>query len=134
MKAVQLLQNSKEIQEYYSNKYEHLMIDEFQDTNTAQYNLMKLLGNKYENIWVVGDPNQSIYSWRNADIRNILSFQKDYPNAKVIHLSQNYRSTQNILDAASKLISSNDTNMINKLWTNNGVGESLIVDEGYSEK
>ncbi len=134
MKAVQLLQNSKEIQEYYSNKYEHLMIDEFQDTNTAQYNLMKLLGNKYENICVVGDPNQSIYSWRNADIRNILSFQKDYPNAKVIHLSQNYRSTQNILDAASKLISSNDTNMINKLWTNNGVGESLIVDEGYSEK
>ena len=134
MKAVQLLQNSKETHDYYSNKYEHLMIDEFQDTNIAQYTLMKLLGNKYENICVVGDPNQSIYSWRNADIRNILSFQKDYPNAKVIHLSQNYRSTQNILDAASKLISSNDTNINNKLWTNNGTGESLIIDEGYSEK
>ena len=134
MKAVQLLQNSKETHDYYSNKYEHLMIEEFQDTNIAQYTLMKLLGNKYEKICVVGDPNQSIYSWRNADIRNILSFQKDYPNAKVIHLSQNYRSTQNILDAASKLISSNDTNINNKLWTNNGTGESLIIDEGYSEK
>jgi len=134
MKAVQLLQNSQEIQEYYSGRYEHLMIDEFQDTNIAQYTLMRLLGKKHENICVVGDPNQSIYSWRNADIRNIFSFQNDYPNAKVIHLSQNYRSTQNILDAASKLISTNDTNIINKLWTNNGIGESLIIDEGYSEK
>ena len=110
------------------------MIDEFQDTNIAQYTLMKLLGNKYQNICVVGDPNQSIYSWRNADIRNILSFQKDYPNTKIIHLSQNYRSTQNILDAASKLIASNNANVINKLWTDNGTGEALIVDEGYSEK
>ena len=134
MKAVQLLQNSKEISDFYSNKYEHLMIDEFQDTNIAQYTLMKLLGNKYQNICVVGDPNQSIYSWRNADIRNILSFQKDYPNTKIIHLSQNYRSTQNILDAASKLIASNNANVINKLWTDNGTGEALIVDEGYSEK
>jgi len=134
MTTVNLLQHSKETHNYYSNKYEHLMIDEFQDTNIAQYNLMKLLGSVNKNICVVGDPNQSIYSWRNADTGNILSFQADYPETKVIKLSQNYRSTQNILDAASKLISVNDTNVSNELWTDNGLGEPIVVAEGYSEK
>ncbi|MCX5996398.1 MAG: UvrD-helicase domain-containing protein, partial [Chloroflexi bacterium] len=99
MKAVQLFEKHPDVLAKYQTRYLHLMVDEFQDTNITQYRLIKLLGGKYRNVCVVGDPDQSIYSWRFADIRNILSFEKDYPEASVIILEQNYRSTKNILKA-----------------------------------
>ena len=118
----------------YQNRYVHFMIDEFQDTNVAQYAIAKQLGEKYRNLCVVGDPDQSIYSWRNADIRNILSFQSDYPEAKVIALEENYRSTQTILDASKKLIAPNEQRVEKDLWTSNGRGVPIVVGEGYNEQ
>jgi DNA helicase-2/ATP-dependent DNA helicase PcrA len=109
------------------------MVDEFQDTNITQYELIKLLGGKYRNVCVVGDPDQSIYSWRFADLRNILSFEKDYPDAKVILLEQNYRSTKTILDTASNVIEKNKQRKPRKLFTENEEGEPVSVIEAYSE-
>jgi DNA helicase-2/ATP-dependent DNA helicase PcrA len=134
MKAVQLFRNSPEILGRYQSRYVHLLVDEFQDTNTVQYDLIKLLGGKYRNVCVVGDPDQSIYSWRQADVRNILSFEKDYPDARVILLEQNYRSTRKILESASKVISSNKQRKPNKLWTENEAGEPVSVIETYTEQ
>ena len=119
MKAVQLFEKHPDVLAKYQTRYLHLMVDEFQDTNITQYRLIKLLGGKYRNVCVVGDPDQSIYSWRFADIRNILSFEKDYPEASVIMLEQNYRSTKNILEAASSVISVNQQRKQKKLWTAN---------------
>ncbi len=107
MKTVQLFRKSPEILSQYQSRYRHLLVDEFQDTNLVQYELIKQLAGKFRNICVVGDPDQSIYSWRSADLRNILNFEKDYPEAKVVLLEQNYRSTQVILEAASHIISAN---------------------------
>ncbi|MFL2784019.1 MAG: ATP-dependent helicase [Dehalococcoidia bacterium] len=124
----------KSILKKYQDKYLYLMVDEFQDTNIAQYNIAKQLTESHKNLCVVGDPDQSIYSWRNADIRNILSFQTDYPNAKVISLEENYRSTQTILRGAKSVISTNKSRVDKDLWTNNTEGTPIIVMEGYNEE
>ena len=134
MKAVQLFNNSPEILSRYQERYLHLHVDEFQDTNLVQYALMKQLAGKYRNICVVGDPDQSIYSWRFADLRNILSFEKDYPEAKVVLLEQNYRSTKMILETASHIISANQQRKPKNLWTTNELGELITVVETYTEQ
>jgi len=134
MKAVQLFKTSPEILSRYQSRYLHLLVDEFQDTNLVQYELIKQLGGKYRNICVVGDPDQSIYSWRFADLRNILSFEKDYPEAKVVLLEQNYRSTKMILETASSIISANQQRKPKELWTNNELGEQTTVVETYTEQ
>ena len=134
LKAVLLLENNGEIRDLYQRQYPFLMIDEFQDTNVAQYQLSRLLTGPSQNVCVVGDPDQSIYSWRNADIRNILSFQSDYPGAKVIALEQNYRSTGAILSAAKSLIASNRMRLDKDLFTSNADGDPLVVHEAYDEE
>jgi DNA helicase II / ATP-dependent DNA helicase PcrA len=132
MKAVQLFQDHPHILNRYQSKYVHILVDEFQDTNIAQYELMRQLAGKYRNLCVVGDPDQSIYSWRFADLRNILSFEKDYPEAKVVFLEQNYRSTKTILEVASDVISANVLRKPKKLWTENEGGDPVTVIESYS--
>ncbi len=134
MKAVQLFQQSPELLSKYQLRYMHLHVDEFQDTNLVQYELVKLLAGKYRNICVVGDPDQSIYSWRFADLRNILNFEKDYPEAKVVLLEQNYRSTKTILETASSIISANRQRKPKKLWTENEAGVPTAVIETYTEQ
>jgi len=132
MKTVQLFQAHSQILSRYQSKYVHILVDEFQDTNIVQYMLMKHLAGKYRNLCVVGDPDQSIYSWRFADLRNILSFEKDYPEAKVVLLEQNYRSTKTILEVASGIISANLQRKPKKLWTENEDGASVTVIESYN--
>jgi len=132
MRTVQLFQDHPQILSRYQSKYVHILVDEFQDTNIAQYMLMKQLAGKYRNLCVVGDPDQSIYSWRFADLRNILSFEKDYPEAKVVFLEQNYRSTKTILEVASDIISANVQRKPKKLWTENEDGASVTVIESYN--
>ncbi len=132
MKTVQLLQHHPQILKRYQTKYVHILVDEFQDTNFVQYMLTKNLAGKYRNLFAVGDPDQSIYSWRFADLRNILSFEKDYPEAKVVFLNQNYRSTKTILEVASDIISTNLQRKPQKLWTENENGTSVIVIESYN--
>ncbi len=134
MKTVLLFRRNPEVLNKYQARYSHLLVDEFQDTNNVQYELIRQLGGKYKNVCVVGDPDQSIYSWRFADVGNILSFENDYPNAKVILLEQNYRSTQKILETASQVISSNKQRKQNKLWTENEAGEAVNVIETYTEQ
>jgi DNA helicase-2/ATP-dependent DNA helicase PcrA len=134
MKTVLLFRQNQEILDKYQARYMHIQVDEFQDTNLVQYELVKLLAGKYRNICVVGDPDQSIYSWRAADIRNILNFEKDFPDAKVILLEQNYRSTQLILDAATHVISANKQRKPKELWTKNEKGQPPCVIETYSEE
>ncbi|HXZ94400.1 MAG TPA: UvrD-helicase domain-containing protein, partial [Dehalococcoidia bacterium] len=132
MKTVQLFHDHPQILSRYQSRYVHILVDEFQDTNIAQYELMKQLAGKYRNLCVVGDPDQSIYSWRFADLRNILSFEKDYPEAKVVFLEQNYRSTKTILEVASDVISVNVLRKPKKLWTENENGALVTVIESYS--
>jgi DNA helicase-2/ATP-dependent DNA helicase PcrA len=132
MRTVQLFQDHPKILNRYQSRYVHILVDEFQDTNIAQYMLMKQLAGKYRNLCVVGDPDQSIYSWRFADLRNILSFEKDYPEAKVVFLEQNYRSTKTILEVASDIISANVQRKPKKLWTENEDGASVTVIESYN--
>ncbi len=134
MKTVQLFRSSPETLAKYQSRYLHILVDEFQDTNLVQYELIKQLGGKRHNICVVGDPDQSIYSWRFADLRNILSFEKDYPEAKVVLLEQNYRSTQLILETASHVISANQQRKPKKLWTDNEPGEMINIIETYTEQ
>ena len=134
MKTVQLFRNSPETLSKYQSRYLHILVDEFQDTNLVQYELIKQLGGERHNICVVGDPDQSIYSWRFADLRNILSFEKDYPEAKLVLLEQNYRSTKLILETASHVISANQLRKPKALWTNNKQGELTNVVETYTEQ
>jgi len=134
MKTVLLFRGCPEVLSRYQNRYRYIQVDEFQDTNLVQYELVKQIGSRYRNICVVGDPDQSIYSWRSADLRNILSFEKDYPEAKVVLLEQNYRSTKNILEVASHLISVNRERKPKGLWTENEVGERATVVETYTEQ
>ena len=129
LEAVRLLKSSSEVRERYNRRYRYLLIDEYQDTNRPQYELMKLLAGSEHNVCVVGDEDQSIYSWRGADIRNILEFEKDFPGVKTIRLEQNYRSTQIILEAASAVVSRNSQRKGKALWTSRE-GGSLI---GYYE-
>jgi len=133
MKTVQLFDEHSQILSRFQSRYVHILVDEFQDTNIAQYMLMKQLAGKYHNICVVGDPDQSIYSWRFADLRNILSFEKDYPEAKVVLLEQNYRSTKTILEVASDIISANVQRKPKDLWTENEAGSKVSIIENYSE-
>jgi len=134
MKTVQLFRSRSEVLARYQERYLHILVDEFQDTNLTQYELIKQLGSKYRNICVVGDPDQSIYSWRFADLRNILSFEKDYPEARVVLLEQNYRSSQIILETASSVIEANQQRKPKSLWTNNEMGEPATVVETYTEQ
>ena len=134
MKTVLLFRQDKKLLERYQSRYLHIQVDEFQDTNLVQYELMKQLAGKYRNICVVGDPDQSIYSWRSADLRNILNFEKDYPDAKVVLLEQSYRSTRTILDAASHVISANRNRKPKDLWTENESGLPAAVIETYTEQ
>ncbi|PIP48638.1 MAG: AAA family ATPase [Chloroflexi bacterium CG07_land_8_20_14_0_80_45_17] len=134
MKTVELFRNHPQILNRYQSRYLHILVDEFQDTNIAQYMLIKQLAGKHHNICVVGDPDQSIYSWRFADLRNILSFEKDYPEAKVVVLEQNYRSTKTILEVASDVISANVQRKPKNLWTENEVGSPVAIIESYSEE
>ncbi len=134
MKVVQLFDSQPEILERYRKRYLHIMVDEFQDTNLVQYKLVKQLAGGYRNVCVVGDPDQSIYSWRSADIRNILSFEEDYPEAKVVMLEQNYRSTGAILETASNIISANKGRKQTQLWTKNEQGELITIVETYTQQ
>ena len=134
MLAAHLFQRVPDVLERYRSRYVHLLIDEFQDTNVAQYDLARSVASKYRNICVVGDPDQSIYSWRNADIRNILSFQLDYPDAKVVNLAENYRSTQTILEAAKNVIAANRSRLQKELWTKKEAGHMVTVREAHTEE
>lgn len=126
MKTVELFQKNPQIAEKYQTLFQYILIDEYQDTNTAQYVLVKLLADKYQNIFAIGDDAQSVYSFRNADFRNILNFERDFPGAKVIKLEQNYRSTKKILAAASGVIGNNIWKSEKALWTQNEEGVPLI--------
>jgi DNA helicase-2/ATP-dependent DNA helicase PcrA len=133
MKTVQLFNDHPKVLAKYQSRYQHVLVDEFQDTNVTQYQLIKQLAGKYRNVCVVGDPDQSIYSWRFADLRNILSFEKDYPDAKVAFLEQNYRSTKTILDVASSIITINSRRKPKRLWTENEAGVPVSVVQTYNE-
>jgi len=133
MRFVQLLRDDAEAREKYSDRFLHVLVDEFQDTNIAQYQLARLLAKKHGNICAVGDPDQSIYSWRSADIRNILNFERDFPDTKIVLLEQNYRSTQTILDAAHAVIAGSKERKKKSLWTEVGTGEQAVVYEAFDE-
>lgn len=132
-RTVSMLVNNKEIREKWQNQFQYIMIDEYQDTNSAQYKLIKLLTSASNNICVVGDDWQSIYSWRGADFRNILNFEKDYPNTVVVKLEENYRSTKNILDAAHKVITKNEQRSDKQLWTKEGSGSPVQIIQVQSD-
>lgn len=134
MKTIQLFTRVPEVLEYYQRKFQYIHVDEYQDTNRAQYMLVKLLASRFQNICVVGDSDQSIYRWRGADIGNILSFEKDYPRAEVILLEQNYRSTKRILEAANKVISNNTGRKDKNLWTENSNGNKIVYFRGDNEQ
>jgi DNA helicase-2/ATP-dependent DNA helicase PcrA len=127
LETVRLLAHDANLREQYNRRFEFLMIDEYQDTNRSQYELMRLLTQRHQNVCVVGDEDQSIYGWRGADIRNILDFERDFPNATVIRLEQNYRSTKNILDAASAVVSNNKERKGKWLWTESEAGLPIVL-------
>jgi DNA helicase II / ATP-dependent DNA helicase PcrA len=131
IKTVRLLRLSQDVREKYNNKFQYILVDEYQDTNALQFALIKYLTEKQQNICVVGDDAQSIYSFRGADIANILSFEEAYPNAKVIMLEQNYRSTQTILDTADAIIKNNEGRKEKKLWTDNPSGEKVFYYQAF---
>lgn len=132
--TVKLLEENEEVRTRYQNRFRYVMVDEYQDTNHAQYRLTSLLAGDSGNLCVVGDDDQSIYRFRGATIENILSFEEQYHKAKVIRLEQNYRSTQNILDAANAVISHNTERKGKNLWTANGPGEKIVVDNAFDEQ
>lgn len=136
VKTVELFQNCGDVLENYQERFRYIMVDEYQDTNTVQFELIRLLAMKYKNLCVVGDDDQSIYKFRGANIYNILNFEKHFEDAKVIKLEQNYRSTQNILDAANSVISNNVGRKDKRLWTDNGAGDRITFEQlesGFEE-
>ena len=136
VRTVQLLDTQPDVRESYQERFRYIMVDEYQDTNTVQFKLVSLLAGKYRNLCVVGDDDQSIYKFRGANIRNILDFEKEFPDARVIKLEQNYRSTENILNAANGVIRNNKGRKDKTLWTDNGEGEKITLrqfDTGYDE-
>jgi len=133
-KSVFLFENNPQILTKYQNRFKYILIDEYQDTNRAQYILTRKLAKKWNNICVVGDFSQSIYSWRGADFTNLTRFKEDFKNTKTFSLSQNYRSTQKILDSASSVISRNTTHPVLKLWTKNSEGEEVVIFEAQNEQ
>ena len=132
-KTVEIFTNHKDVLEFYQNKFKYIMIDEYQDTNKVQYEFVRLLAEKHKNICVVGDDDQCIYAWRGADIRNILEFEKDYPNAKVVKLEENYRSKENILNAANEVIKNNTSRKSKALRTEAEEGEKIKIYRAYSD-
>ncbi|MCR5758196.1 MAG: DNA helicase PcrA [Selenomonas sp.] len=134
MVSVLLLEEHEEIRVKYQNRFKYILVDEYQDTNGAQYQLTKILAAKHHNLCVVGDADQSIYGWRGADIRNIMDFEEDYPEARTIKLEQNYRSTKNILAAANAVIENNSNRKKKELWTENATGEKLTIYEARDER
>ncbi len=133
MRTVELFRNEPKILNEYQKRFRYIFVDEYQDTNTAQYELVHLLAKTHKNICVVGDDWQSIYSWRGANYRNILNFERDWPEAQVVRLEQNYRSTQNILDAAHQVIAQNTNRSDKKLWTDAGKGQKIFVEQLTNE-
>lgn len=133
MKTIELFKTEPATLAYYQDKFNYIHVDEYQDTNDAQYQLVHQLAAKYENLCVVGDADQSIYGWRGANMNNILNFEKDYPTAQTIMLEQNYRSTQTILDAANQVIANNVNRKDKKLWTQNGQGDKISYYRAQSE-
>lgn len=133
-KVVEIFRKSPRVLEKYQQRFRHILVDEYQDTNHSQYVFVNLLAKKFRNICVVGDDWQSIYGWRGADIRNILDFEKDYPEANIIRLEQNYRSTQNILDASHEVISKNPNQKEKRLWTKKKQGTKPIIYEAFDEE
>ncbi len=133
MQTVRLFEQNPSVLAYYQNKFRYILVDEYQDTNTAQYIFVKLLSAAHRNLFVVGDPDQSIYGWRGANIRNILNFEKDYHDARIIKLEQNYRSTQVILDVANEIISNNSSRKEKELWTAEGQGAPVTLYLGSDE-
>src|SRR5467141_3667726 len=133
MKLVELLNTDAEVLAKWRDRFRHVLVDEYQDTNRAQYVLVNLLAVEHRNLAVVGDDDQSIYRFRGADVRNILDFEKDYPEAKVVHLEQNYRSTQAILDAAYHVIRHNEDRAPKRLWTDRAGGEKVVATQAYNE-
>ncbi|MEO5894661.1 MAG: UvrD-helicase domain-containing protein [Vicinamibacterales bacterium] len=133
LKTVELFETSEQVRGFYSNKFKYVMVDEYQDTNRPQYMLIRRLAEVHRNLAVVGDPDQSIYKWRGADLRNILDFEHDFPEAKTVRLEQNYRSTQMILDAASAVISQNRNRKDKRLWTDRKGGAKITYFRGNDE-
>lgn len=132
--VVKLFKTHPEVLERYQDRFQYIMVDEYQDTNKIQYELIHLLAAKYENICVVGDDDQSIYEWRGADVQNILSFEKDHKNAKIIKLEENYRSTKKILHLANSVIANNETRKEKALWTQNEEGEPIVYYEADDDR
>ncbi len=132
-RTVEMFRRYPDILKQYQEQFKYIMVDEYQDTNHAQYQITKLLAQSHHNICVVGDDWQSIYSWRGANFQNILDFEKDYPEATVVKLEQNYRSTKNILDAAHAIITKNATRSDKELWTDRGEGEGVVIANVYNE-
>ena len=126
---MELFKLDKEVLASYQDRFRYIMVDEYQDTNTAQFELIRLLALKYQNLCVVGDDDQSIYKFRGANIYNILNFEHHFPDATVIKLEQNYRSTQNILDAANAVIANNQGRKEKRLWTDNGAGDKITFEQ-----
>lgn len=133
MKTVVMLRDHGDVREHYQRRFEYVLVDEFQDTNSAQYEMVRLLSGFHQNVFVVGDEDQSIYRWRGADFRNVERFRKDYPDATVILLEQNYRSTQTILDAANAVIKRNRHRTPKQLFTDRGAGATITVHQAYDE-
>ena len=131
--TIKILSENPDVLEYYSNKFEYVLVDEYQDTNKAQFTLVSMLAARFGNITAVGDNNQGIYSFRGADITNILNFERDFPGTKIIKLEQNYRCTQNILDAANAVIKNNESKYEKNLWTENNKGDLPYVFRGDTE-
>lgn len=134
LKTIELLEKNLDVLDFYQRKFRYIFVDEYQDTNKAQYELIKLLSGRYKNLCVVGDDDQSIYRFRGADIRNILDFEKDFPDTKIIKLEQNYRSTKNILTVANSIIKNNNERKNKKLWTDNTNGSPVILSKRFDEK
>jgi len=132
--AVKMLEENEEVRKYYQDKYKYILIDEYQDTNNAQYRFAKLLSEKHQNLCVVGDDDQGIYAWRGADIKNIQSFEKDFKNVTVIKLEQNYRSTKNVIEAAVSVIQQNNQRVVKNLWTDNNQGETITVYQARDQE
>lgn len=132
-KTVILFRKFPEVLGKYQNQYQHLLVDEYQDTNHAQYTLTKMIANRYRNLTVVGDMSQSIYGWRGADFRNVLKIKNDFPDLQTLSLEQNYRSTQKILDTAFSVISHNSSHPVLKLWTENPQGDNIFLYEARNE-
>lgn len=132
--TVKLFENNEEILRKYQQKFKYILVDEYQDTNNCQYKLVNLLAKEHRNLCVVGDDDQCIYTWRGADIRNILNFEKDFPDAKVVKLEQNYRSTQTILDAANNVIKNNSGRKSKKLWTEKDEGKPIVYYKAINER